>query len=152
MKTLRYLEDSVTLELDAEKCNGCRVCTVVCPHGVFAMADKRAVIADRGACMECGACALNCSAGAISVTPGVGCASAIIRGWLTGTEPSCGCSGAPAGAGASAGACCGDVVVSGTDSSAGACGCGDAAAAPEPAAAGACCGDGAAAPRGGSCC
>ena len=150
MKTLRYLENSVTLELDAEKCTGCRICTVVCPHGVFAMADKRAVIADRGACMECGACALNCSAGAISVTPGVGCASAIIRGWLTGTEPTCGCSGAPSGAGA-AGSCCGDVVVSEPDAAAGGCGCGDTAATP-PASAGACCGDGAAAPRGGSCC
>ena len=135
MKTLRYLEDSVTLELDAEKCTGCRVCTVVCPHGVFAMADKRVVIVDRGACMECGACALNCSAGAISVTPGVGCASAIIHGWLTGTEPSCGCSEAGGGAGTSAGACCGDTVASGPEAGASAC-----------------CGDGAAAPRGGSCC
>ena len=68
MKTLRYLENSVTLELDAEKCTGCRVCTLVCPHGVFAMADKRAAIVDRGACMECGACALNCATGAITRT------------------------------------------------------------------------------------
>ena len=109
MKTLRYLEESVTLSLDAEKCTGCRACTIVCPHGVFAMAGNRAQIADRGACMECGACQLNCASGAISVEPGVGCAAAIIRGWLTGTEPSCGCSGAPASAGAAAdGSCCGD--------------------------------------------
>jgi NAD-dependent dihydropyrimidine dehydrogenase PreA subunit len=106
MQGLRYLEEAVTLSLDAEKCNGCRTCTLVCPHGVFAMgADKRAFLADRGACMECGACALNCATGAIAVDPGVGCASAIIHGWLTGTEPSCGCSGPgePAAAG-----CCGD--------------------------------------------
>ncbi len=105
MQTLRYIEDAVTLTLDAEKCNGCRVCTLVCPHGVFEIgADKRAFLADRGACMECGACALNCTPGAITVTPGVGCASAIIHGWLTGTEPSCGCGeGAPSGAGD---ACC----------------------------------------------
>jgi len=107
MQGIRYIEDVVTLKLDAEKCTGCRVCTVVCPHGVFAMADKRAIIVDRGACMECGACALNCSAGAITLKPGVGCASAIIRGWLTGTEPSCGCSGAPADTAASDGGCCG---------------------------------------------
>ena len=94
MQGLRYLEDAVTLSLDAEKCNGCRMCTVVCPHGVFAIGDdKHAFLADRGACMECGACALNCATGAITVTPGVGCASAIIRGWLTGSEPTCGCSG-----------------------------------------------------------
>ena len=108
MQTLRYIEDATTVSLNAEKCNGCRTCTLVCPHGVFAMGDdKRAVFADRGACMECGACALNCATGAITVTPGVGCAAAIINGWLTGTEPSCGCGGdvAPSGAG---GGCCGE--------------------------------------------
>jgi len=105
MQGLRYLEEAVTLSLDAEKCNGCRICTVVCPHAVFAIGDdKKAFLADRGACMECGACALNCATGAITVTPGVGCASAIINGWLTGTEPSCGCSGEGEPAG---GACCG---------------------------------------------
>ena len=41
--------------------------------------------------MECGACALNCVPGALSVEPGVGCAQAIINGWLTGSEPSCDC-------------------------------------------------------------
>jgi len=104
MQELRYLEDAVTLTLDADKCTGCQTCTLVCPHGVFAMADKRAVIADRGACMECGACALNCSAGAITVTPGVGCAAAIIRGWVTGSEPSCGCD--TASSASSGSSCC----------------------------------------------
>ena len=111
MQGLRYLEEAVTLGFDTEKCTGCQVCTIVCPHGVFAMgADKRAYIADRGACMECGACALNCAWGAISVKPGVGCAEAIIHSWIYGGEPTCGCStpGAPVGAAAGAGsACCG---------------------------------------------
>jgi len=112
MQGFRYLETAVTLELDAEKCSGCRVCTVVCPHGVFAMgADKRAYLADRGACMECGACALNCAWDAISVKPGVGCAEAIIHSWIYGGEPSCGCSVVPGAAGAGAGGgasgCCG---------------------------------------------
>jgi NAD-dependent dihydropyrimidine dehydrogenase PreA subunit len=103
---LRYLEDAVTLTLDAEKCNGCRQCTLVCPHGVFAIGDdKRAYLADRGACMECGACALNCATGAIAVKPGVGCAEAIIHSWIYGGEPTCGCSvdGASGDAG---GGCC----------------------------------------------
>jgi ferredoxin len=90
MSGLRYIEEVVTLELDAARCNGCRECVAVCPHGVFAMADKRARIVDRGACMECGACAKNCSCGAITLSPGVGCAAAIIRGWATNSQPGCG--------------------------------------------------------------
>lgn len=110
MQGLRYLEEAVTLSLDAEKCNGCRQCTFVCPHGVFAIGDdKRAYLADRGACMECGACALNCETGAIAVTPGVGCAAAIIHSWIYGGEPSCGCGGE--GEPSGAGACCGDSAV-----------------------------------------
>jgi len=91
MAGLRYIDGVVTLELDAEACTGCRMCTMVCPHAVFEMADKRARIADRDACIECGACARNCPAGALSVDPGVGCAAAVIQGWLTGSEPTCGC-------------------------------------------------------------
>ncbi len=121
MQGLRYLEEAVTLSLDAEKCNGCRQCTLVCPHGVFAIgADKRAYLADRGACMECGACALNCSTGAITVEPGVGCAAAIIHSWIYGGEPSCGCSteGVPSAAG---GACCGDTASASPVASGGGC-------------------------------
>ena len=91
MSDLRYIEGVVTLEYDADKCNGCRQCVQVCPHGVFEMDGNRAVLVDKGACMECGACALNCAGAAIDLSPGVGCAAAIINGWLTGSEPSCGC-------------------------------------------------------------
>lgn len=91
MAPMRYIEEVVTLSLDAEKCNGCAQCTLVCPHGVFAIEDHKARIVDRGACMECGACAKNCAPGAIDLEPGVGCAAAIIYGWVNGTEPSCGC-------------------------------------------------------------
>lgn len=97
MQGLRYIEEVVTLELDRDRCTGCRVCTTVCPHAVFEMRDGRAAIRDLGACMECGACAKNCAWGAISVSPGVGCAEAIIRSWVFGGEPTCGCgTGAPA--------------------------------------------------------
>ena len=91
MAGLRYIDGVVTLELDTERCTGCRMCTMVCPHAVFEMADKRVHITDRDACIECGACARNCPAGALSVEPGVGCAAAVIQGWLTGTEPTCDC-------------------------------------------------------------
>ncbi|MEJ2519175.1 MAG: 4Fe-4S binding protein, partial [Desulfuromonadales bacterium] len=53
----------------------------------------KARIVDRNACIECGACAGNCPVEAFSVQAGVGCASAIIHGWLTGEEPSCDCDG-----------------------------------------------------------
>jgi len=47
--------------------------------------------------MECGACALNCEYGAISVDAGVGCATALINGMIAGKEPSCGCDGVAGG-------------------------------------------------------
>ena len=89
----RYLSNVTTLALNTEKCIGCGRCTEVCPHGVFEIADKKALIVDKDACMECGACALNCPSNALSVNASVGCAAAIIMSWFTGKEPSCGCGG-----------------------------------------------------------
>jgi len=94
---LTYLKNVTTLSFDVKKCIGCGRCTEVCPHGVFDMNDKKAQITEKDLCMECGACALNCPAKAIEVSAGVGCASAIIKSWFTGGEPTCGCDG---------GACC----------------------------------------------
>jgi Pyruvate/2-oxoacid:ferredoxin oxidoreductase delta subunit len=93
MKEMRYLEGVTTLQLDGEACIGCGMCKVVCPHAVFAPDEKKARIVERNRCMECGACARNCPVTAIWVQAGVGCASAIIYGWITGKEPSCDCSG-----------------------------------------------------------
>ena len=100
---LRYLDGVATLELDVERCTGCRLCTYVCPHAVFEMRDGRASIVDLDACMECGACVTNCAPEALSVDAGVGCASAIVRSWILGGEPSCGCGEDEAGG---AGGCC----------------------------------------------
>jgi NAD-dependent dihydropyrimidine dehydrogenase PreA subunit len=51
----------------------------------------KARIVEKNLCMECGACAMNCPTEAIEVNAGVGCAAAIINGWITGGEPSCDC-------------------------------------------------------------
>jgi len=88
---LTYLKNVATLSFFAEKCVGCGKCAEVCPHGVFSLTDQKARVSEKDLCMECGACALNCPAKAIEVKAGVGCASAIIKSWITGGEPSCGC-------------------------------------------------------------
>lgn len=92
-----YLNNVVTLKLDAEKCNGCKMCIDVCPHNVYEFISGKAVPARRNSCMECGACALNCKQGAITVRSGVGCAVGILNGILRNSEPTCGCDGEAAG-------------------------------------------------------
>ena len=87
----KYLKNVTTLNLIPEKCSGCGKCAEVCPHGVLSIENNKAVIYDKNSCMECGACAMNCPESAVNVEAGVGCALAIIMGWLTGKEPSCGC-------------------------------------------------------------
>ncbi len=89
MVELRYLEDVVTLECDLEKCIGCGICTVVCPHGVFVVEERKAVMAARNLCMECGACMRNCPTGAISVEAGEGCVRGVINELLGIDGPCC---------------------------------------------------------------
>jgi len=78
----RYLKGVTTLELFEEKCTGCGMCAVVCPHGVMKMENGLAAIVDRDACMECSACSRNCPEEAIAVQAGVGCAQAVINSAL----------------------------------------------------------------------
>jgi ferredoxin len=86
-----YLKDVVTLEFNEEKCVGCGMCLLVCPHAVLRPADGRIEIRDRDACMECGACARNCPVQAVSVQTGVGCATAVINSALGRKSGSCCC-------------------------------------------------------------
>lgn len=81
-----------TLVYDPGLCNGCAMCVAVCPHAVFEMNGRLAKMINAQACMECGACQLNCVTGAIMVESGVGCAAAMIRAALTGQkEATCDC-------------------------------------------------------------
>ena len=94
---LRYLENVVTLQLDAGPCNGCGMCIIVCPHEVFDMEDRKAFITDLDACIECGACAINCPVNAIQVKTGAGCATGILRGKIgKNSECASGCGVSPA--------------------------------------------------------
>ena len=88
-----YLKNITTLKLDVEKCIGCGLCVVVCPHRVFEVENGKASIIDKDLCMECGACSRNCPVEAIGVQTGVGCAAGIINGLLRRTEPTCDCKG-----------------------------------------------------------
>jgi NAD-dependent dihydropyrimidine dehydrogenase PreA subunit len=85
-----YAVNTLTYHEDA--CNGCAMCVAVCPHSVFEMQDRKAQLIRPSACMECGACQLNCVTGAIAVESGVGCASAMLWAALRGkTEAECNC-------------------------------------------------------------
>ena len=88
---MQYLRGVTTLQLDADLCIGCELCTQVCPHAVFMVENGKAKIVDRDSCMECGACAQNCPVDAIQVDAGVGCATGIMIGALRGSEPTCVC-------------------------------------------------------------
>ena len=82
-----------TLQFDSELCTGCGICVDICPHGVFAQNSRLVHIVRPDACMECGACQLNCAFGAVKVDSGVGCAAAMMRAALQGkpqVEASCG--------------------------------------------------------------
>jgi ferredoxin len=90
---MTYLSNVASLELFQDKCTGCGMCVEVCPHNVFVIHDRKAAIVDKDRCMECGACAANCAFGALTVDKGVGCAAALINSMISGSEPTCGCSG-----------------------------------------------------------
>jgi NAD-dependent dihydropyrimidine dehydrogenase PreA subunit len=81
-----------TLRYNPELCIGCGMCSIVCAHAVFAChSDGVARLVRAEACMECGACQLNCPTDAIMVDSGVGCAAAMIAAALTGKkEVTCG--------------------------------------------------------------
>ena len=81
-----------TLKFDQELCTGCGMCVNVCPHAVFALNHRAVTVVRPDACMECGACQVNCPFGSVSVQSCVGCAAAMMRAALTGQKQAeCAC-------------------------------------------------------------
>jgi ferredoxin len=109
MNRLVYLKNVTTLRVDEKKCIGCGMCLTVCPHEVFALPQGKVRIGNRDACMECGACARNCPAGALFVKSGVGCAAAVINAAIGRKNGSCCCvvEESEVGGGPEEGKCCG---------------------------------------------
>jgi Fe-S-cluster-containing hydrogenase component 2 len=64
-----------------------------------------ASLVNKEACMECGACQMNCPVDAVTVKSGVGCAAAMIHAALTGGPETC-----------DDGSCCGGVSKSSSSS------------------------------------
>lgn len=89
----QYIKGVAKIEYDISKCTGCTMCTIVCPHAVFEMNNKKAHLVFKDRCMECGACMVNCPADAIQVSTGVGCATAVFNSMLGKNkgEIACGC-------------------------------------------------------------
>ena len=80
------------IKIDKSACTGCATCVHVCPHRVLSLNDKAARITNEESCIECGACQLNCTEGAITVTKGTGCLIAIFKEDILGLKQgTCGC-------------------------------------------------------------
>jgi NAD-dependent dihydropyrimidine dehydrogenase PreA subunit len=62
-------KDLGEIELDADRCNGCRACSDICPVGVYGELDQDGKISfrDRNACFACSACAKQCPESALSL-------------------------------------------------------------------------------------
>ena len=67
------------VSIDTQRCSGCGICVLVCPHAVLRMNASSARVAAADRCIECGACMLNCKAQAVTVTKGTGCLLVIIK-------------------------------------------------------------------------
>lgn len=58
------------IQIDLEKCTGCKKCTIACPFGAMEIIEKKAYIKDE--CTVCGACANACEFDAIIIERGAG--------------------------------------------------------------------------------
>jgi NAD-dependent dihydropyrimidine dehydrogenase PreA subunit len=61
----------------------------VCPHPVSGPLKSAVELLEPDLRIECGACVRNCSEGALTVKPGVGCAALMLKSWITRSPATC---------------------------------------------------------------
>ncbi len=56
------------IKYNAGACNGCGICSKLCPMNIWGIKDGKAVLASdyNGRCVECGSCDVACPTGAIN--------------------------------------------------------------------------------------
>ncbi len=65
VKTYKNSDDSITIEIDHDKCSGAAACVDVCPMSVFELVDDKATAPLVDECVSCCACITNCPEQAI---------------------------------------------------------------------------------------
>ena len=81
MHGYRYIDGAGDLAGRSTALRGLRQLRRGLPAPDFLPRRRGLEISDRDLCMECGACARNCPVQALTVSPGVGCAVAILAAW-----------------------------------------------------------------------
>jgi NADP-reducing hydrogenase subunit HndC len=56
----------MSLQVDSDRCRGCRLCANACPKRAITFNDEDAAVIGEDLCNQCGTCTLVCPVGAIS--------------------------------------------------------------------------------------
>lgn len=57
----------MSVQVNADLCNGCGFCVTSCPQGVFEMGEGTSHVVNEKDCLVCRLCEVSCESGAITV-------------------------------------------------------------------------------------